>query len=74
VATREASRGSVKTCTVCDSPQEAAHSHYFYECLFDMARRPIAFGDEYEGWPIERNAAMRAGKEIWDCGSRDPGT
>ena len=57
---------------MCSTLQEAALAPYFYEGLFAMAQQPIPFGEGYEAWRDQRDEAMRAGKEMWDCGAPDP--
>jgi hypothetical protein len=61
------SRGAVRSCTVCTTLQEASHTPYFYECLFEMSQKPIP-RENYEAWRMATDEAMRLGKELWDCG------
>ncbi len=54
---------------VCPSLREAAESPeapYFYEGLLTFAHRSSEFGTDR--WRGERDAAMRAGREIYYCG------
>jgi hypothetical protein len=56
---------------LCDTLREAATSEsapYFYECLLKFSV-PIPFGEAYEAWRLERDEAMRSGREIAYCGS-----
>ena len=54
---------------LCPSLREAAESPeapYFYEGLLSFAHRSGEFGSD--GWRADRDAAMRAGREIHYCG------
>jgi hypothetical protein len=56
---------------VCGSLREAADSGsapYFYECLLYFCWKPIPFGDHYEQWRSDREAAMEQGRDISFCG------
>jgi hypothetical protein len=47
---------------VCETLQEAAGEPYFFEGLFHMSRTPIPFGESYESWRRDVDAAMQDGK------------
>jgi hypothetical protein len=62
--------GSPVSARLCASLQEAADEPYFYEALFDFARRGIPFGRRYARWKKARAKAMADGKELYFLGTR----
>jgi hypothetical protein len=67
-AHRFALGGVALRARVCDSLQEAAGERYFYESLFDMAQKPIPFGDAYESWRQTAANSLTEGRGLWYLG------
>jgi hypothetical protein len=53
---------------ICDSLQEAARERYFYESLFEMARKPIPLRGEFEAWRKAAAEELTAGRSLWFLG------
>jgi hypothetical protein len=63
--------GEAIEARLCDTLREAADSDsapYFYECFLYFAREPVPVNEAYESWRCEKDAAMKAGREIAYCG------
>jgi hypothetical protein len=59
---------SASSAKACNSLQEAAGEPYFFEGLFHTSRTPIPFGEGYESWQRDVDAAMQDGKELYFLG------
>jgi hypothetical protein len=49
----------------CATLREARERAYFFEALVSFGQQPIPFGPHYEAWRAEKDAAMRAGGELY---------
>ena len=69
-AARSALGGEPVLANICRTLADAQDQPYFYEGLIHFARQPIPFGDGYESWRLEREKAMREGRELYFLGAR----
>jgi len=60
--------GTASSAEVCSSLAAAAAEPYFHEALLSFAWSPIPFGEGYQEWRMEREAAMREGRDIYYLG------
>ena len=53
------------SATVCSTLQEAKEQPYFFEAIFDFARRRVPSGKRYKAWLRKTDRRMRAGKDLY---------